>query len=166
MHADSQVPSLGCGRAQGAVICTTTAVEEEFWPVTPAISLSVFWAWVNCRVLKWINLVTLKPFFYKTRKWIWLSHPNQQESCIHCRTVSLLKMRTVAVASQRQDTNALSRGSLLSLPAYIWQSRTSTSFFINAKATSVHVLGLDSDWYSQQFHLKDIQTKLLWPCFI
>lgn len=104
MHTDSQVPSLCCGRAQGAVICTTTAVEEEFWSVTPAIGLSVFWAWVNCRVLKWINLVTLKPFFYKTRKWIRLSHPNQQESCSHCRTVSLLKMRKVAIASQRQDT--------------------------------------------------------------
>lgn len=108
---------------RGHDLWSTTAVEEEFWLVMSAVSLSDFWAWVNCRVLKWINLVTLKPFFRKTRKRIWYSHPNQQESCIHCRMVSLLKMRMMAIVSQRQETQTLS-----SLPVCIWQPKISTFF--------------------------------------
>lgn len=97
--------------------------------------VSVFWAWVNCRVLKWINLVTLKPFFYKARKRISSSHPNEEEICWLLQNSQPAQDEDSGYCKpETRHTNTLSRGSLLSLPAYIWQPSTSTSFFYSCQS--------------------------------
>lgn len=153
MRANSQVPSLCWGRAQGL----WSVDQEEFCPMTPAVSLSIFWAWVNCRVLNWITLVTLKPFFCKRRKWIWSSHPNQQESCTHCRSHPAWGQQLLQ-ARNKAHTHTLSRGSLLSLPAYIWWPRISPSLVY--LSTSKHHQFMRRDWI-----LTDSQGNSIWRLY-